>query len=90
LQSSKYFFRESLLTLPTDVQLVSTIKIDLDDIDLKSFSKKRTGYLGQGEKYYEVKYSLEVRMADESGLLKFTVMCNGRECGSASIEFPPT
>jgi hypothetical protein len=85
---SYHCFCQSLqLTLPTDLQQVGTIKIDLDDIDFKSFKKKKNGHLWWGKTFYDIEYSVEVAMGDESGLLRFTVMCKGQRCGSASIDF---
>lgn len=75
------------LTSPTGLQEVGNIKIDLDDINFKSFEKKKDGHLWWGKTYYDIQYSVEVAMGDESGLLRFTVMCKGQKCGSASIDF---
>lgn len=70
-----------------DLQRVGTIKVDLWDTDFSKFAKKKDGHFWWKKTFYDIDYSVEVAMGDQSGLLQFTVTCNGRQCGTADIEF---
>lgn len=56
---------------------------------MKNMDKKKVGhwYSSSRTTFYNLQMSLEASMGDNSGLLTFQVMCEGKQCGTAKIDF---
>lgn len=76
--------------MSTDVENVGTLRVQFTTADLSKFAKKKQkkeGHLFSKDVWYEMTMTCQVSMADEAGILQFSVVCQGVQCGVAQLEF---
>jgi len=75
----------------SDVDKVGTLRVHFAEADLSKFAKKkqkREGHLFSKDTWYDLEMICNAAMADEVGILNFTVVCQDQQCGVVRLTFP--
>ena len=73
-----------------DVEKVGEIWAQFDQLDVSRFARQKIleeRLESKRVKVYRIYFSCEVAVADESGLLQFTIMYNGKPSGTTTVRF---
>lgn len=68
------------------VERVCSMTCNWDEIKLGQFNSVRRGAF-KTKKYYSVDLDMKVEFAADSGVLRFSVWCEGEMCGEAQVDF---
>lgn len=79
-----------LLTIITNSDIlgweqVGEIEFTLDHVDFSKITN--TVVDEEGARRYELNLEIDIRLSDESGMLVFKILCQGKECGSSKLGF---
>lgn len=72
------------------VEMVGTLQIRYSDINLSKFTKiviKKEGRSPSKATWYNLPMICEVGLAEEIGVLQFSVTCNKKQVGTAKLVF---